>query len=384
MNTLYYGDNLDILREHIQDESIDLVYLDPPFNSKRGYNLLFKTPKGHAADASVTAFEDTWTWGEQAEREFSELLHQSNTEVAEMIRSLRAYLRESDVMTYLIMMANRLLELHRVLKPTGTIYLHCDTTASHYLKIVLDTIFKPANFINEIIWKRTTTKSDFKQGATNYPRIHDTILHYAKDHRQKATFNQPFSEYSDEYVDKFYKNTDADGRRYGLWDLSAPGAGSRGHPQYEFMGVTRYWRYNKEKMEALLAEGRIIQAHPGSVPRYKRYFDEMEGIAIGDIWDDIPPVQAQSAERLGYPTQKPLALLERIVQASSNPGDIVLDPFCGCGTAIHAAEKLGRSWIGIDITNLAIDLIERRMKKRSLTSHLRFTERQRTWTARAL
>jgi DNA modification methylase len=362
MGILYFGDNLDILRAQLKAESVDLVYLDPPFNSKRGYNLIFKNPKSSVSEAQVTAFEDTWHWGEQAEREFTELLHQSNTNVAELIHALRRFLKESDMMTYLVMMANRLGELHRVLKPTGNLYLHCDPTASHYIKLVLDAIFEPRNFVNELIWKRTTTKNDYKQGAVNFPRVHDVILRYSKDGEQANTFNQPFEAYSDEYTRKLYHHQDKDGRAYGLFDLTAPGAGSRGHPRYRFLGVTRYWRYSKKKMEELLAAGRIIQAKSGTVPRYKRYLDEMPGVAIGDIWDDIQPVGAHAIERLGYPTQKPLALLERIITASSKPGDLILDPFCGCGTAVHAAQKLGRDWIGIDITHLAIGLVEKRLK----------------------
>jgi DNA modification methylase len=362
MNQLFFGDNLTVLREQIATESVDLIYLDPPFNSKRGYNLLFKSPKGHESDAQITAFKDTWEWGIQAEQEFTELLHQPNTAVAEMIAALRRFLKETDTMAYLVMMANRLLELHRVLKPSGSLYLHCDPTASHYLKILLDSVFGDGCFINELIWRRTTTKSDYKQGAKNWPRVHDIIFYYTKDYKNLAVFNQPFSGYSEEYLEKFYKYQDGDGRRYTLDNLAAPGRGMRGHPQYEFLGVTRFWRYNKEKMQELFEQGRIVQAKPGAVPRYKRYLDEMPGTAIADVWEDIRPVQGQANEYLGYPTQKPLALLERILQASSQPNDVVLDPFCGCGTSVHAAQKLDRRWIGIDITHLAIGLIEKRMK----------------------
>jgi site-specific DNA-methyltransferase (adenine-specific) len=361
-NTLFYGDNLPILRDYIADESVDLIYLDPPFNSNRSYNVLFKDEGGRESESQITAFDDTWHWNRTAEETYYQLVNQAPLHVASMIDALHGFIGANQMMAYLVMMAARLVELHRVLKPTGTIYLHCDTTASHYLKIVMDAIFGAKNFQNEISWKRTTTKSDFREGAKNWPRIRDIILHYAKDVEKEAVFNQPFTAYSDDYTSAKYPYTDPDGRRYGLWDLTAPGSGSRGHPQYEFMGVTRYWRYNREKMEQLLAEGRIIQPRPGAVPRYKRYLDEMQGIAIGDTWDDISPINSQAAERLGYPTQKPLALLERIVQASSNPGDIVLDPFCGCGTTIAAAQKLGRRWVGIDITYLAIALQKYRLQ----------------------
>jgi DNA modification methylase len=362
-NTLYYGDNLDVLRENINNESIDLIYLDPPFNSKRSYNVLFSTPKGHQSEAQITAFEDSWTWGEQSEREFTELIHQQNTDVSELIQALRNFLKECDMMAYLVCMANRLVELYRVLKPTGSIYLHCDPTASHYIKIVMDTIFGSPNYKNDISWVRTVPKSDYKQGATNWPRVHDCLLYYQKNAAIASVYNQPFNKYDVDYIESSYPFVESEtGRKYGAHSLTAPGAGSRGHPQYEFLGVTRYWRYGKEKMEKLLAEGRILQSKPGNVPRYKRYLDEVEGVPVGDVWTDINNLQGASKERLGYQTQKPLSLLERIILASSNPRDIVLDPFCGCGTAIHASQKLNRRWIGIDITHLAIGLIELRLK----------------------
>ena len=266
-NTLFYGDNLDILREHIATETIDLVYLDPPFNSNRSYNVLFKDESGKESEAQITAFDDTWHWNYAAEETYNALVTDGPERVSSMIKALRGFIGENQMMAYLVMMAARLVELHRVLKPTGTIYLHCDTTASHYLKVVMDSIFGVENFQNEISWKRTTTKSDFRQGAKNWPRIRDVILHYAKDIEKQAVFNQLFAPYSDEYIDDKYRLIDDAGRRYTLDNLTAPGAGSRGHPQYEFMGVTRFWRYNKEKMERLVAEGRIIQPRPGAVPR---------------------------------------------------------------------------------------------------------------------
>ena len=356
MGTLYFGDNLHILREHIQDETVDLIYLDPPFNSKRDYNLLFKTPKGLDSDAQITAFEDTWHWGEQAEQEFTELIHQPNTDVSEMIQSLRRFLKESDMMAYLTMMANRLLELHRVLKPTGSLYLHCDPTASHYLKIVLDTVFDIRNFRSEIIWKRSAAHG----GPVNYNNIHDIIFYYSKNSR--PTWTSPRVPYDESYIKSHYSSVDADGRPYQL--VSAHGAGE-GPPRI-FGDKTipppagRHWM-SQEHIDRMMSEGKVVFTKSG-MPRYKRYLDEAEGNPLGTVWDDIPPVNSQAAERLGYPTQKPLALLERILQASSNEGDTVLDPFCGCGTAVHAAQKLGREWIGIDITHLAISLIEKRMK----------------------
>lgn len=355
---LYFGDNLYILREHIADESVDLIYLDPPFNSKRDYNLLFRTPKGQQSDAQITAFEDTWHWGEQAEREYNEILHQSNTDVSELMSSLRRFLKESDMMAYLVMMANRLLELHRVLKQTGSLYLHCDPTASHYLKIVLDAIFGHDCFGNEIIWRRQNAKG---QAFTRFASNHDVILKYEKT--KSVVWHPQYKDHDPEYIEKFYRYYDPEtNRRYRLADLTNPNK-DRPNLTYEFLGVKRVWRWTKERMQKAYEDGIVVQTKPGAVPQLKRYLDEQEGTPIDDIWDDILPIQAQAAERMGYPTQKPLALLERIIQASSNPGDLVLDPFCGCGTAIHAAQKLGRNWIGIDITHLAIHLIERRMKE---------------------
>ncbi|MHB8627593.1 MAG: DNA methyltransferase [Aggregatilineales bacterium] len=268
-----------------------------------------------------------------------------------MIGALRQFVGTNQMMAYLVMMAARLEELHRVLKPTGSLYLHCDPTAGHYLKIILDTIFGPQNFQNEIIWKRTSAHSDTKQGITHMGRIHDIIFFYTKT--EAAQRKEVYQAYDDDYVQHFYRHTDPDGRKYRLGDLTGPGGAAKGNPQYEFLGVTRYWRYSREKMQTLYEQGRIVQTNPGTVPAYKRYLDEMPGVPLQDIWDDIPPIGAQAAERMGWPTQKPLALLERIIQASSNPGDWVLDPFAGCGTTVVAAEGLGRHWIGIDITSIA-------------------------------
>lgn len=360
-NTLYYGDNLDILKRYIPDESVDLVYLDPPFNSNQSYNVLFKEKNGAQAASQIRAFEDTWTWSSDDEEVYAELVTKGG-KVADCLQAFRTFLGPCDMLAYLVMMAPRLLEMRRVMKPTASIYLHCDPTGSHYLKLLMDSVFSPANYRNEISWKRTTTKSDFRQGAKNWPRIRDVLLYYAKDEKKQADFNQQFVPYSDDYVSTKYRNVNEDGRQYMLDKLTAPGMGSRGHPQYEFMGVTRYWVYSKEKMERLVAEGRIVQPSPGSVPRYKRYLDEVKGIALGDTWDDIYPINSMAQERLGYPTQKPEALLERIIKASSNEGDLVLDPFCGCGTTIAAAQKLGRRWIGIDITHLAITLMKKRLR----------------------
>ncbi|MGH8274449.1 MAG: DNA methyltransferase [Gammaproteobacteria bacterium] len=359
MNRLYYGDNLHVLREHVADESVDLIYLDPPFNSKRDYNLLLKTPKGHQSDAQITAFEDSWHWGEQAEREFSEILRSPNTDVAQLMPALRTFLGENDMMAYLVMMANRLLELHRVLKPTGSLYLHCDPTASHYLKIVLDAVFGQTGYRNEIVWQRTNAHNMRTKG---YVRSNDILLFYTKT--EDFTFNEQYTEYSPEQMARY--KADEDGRLYKAENMtfSTPNP----NRQFEWRGAkppeNRSWGASLEQLEKWYAEGRILLKKDGT-PRLdglKIYLDETKGKPVTTNWIDIDRISNTSGERLGYPTQKPLALLERIINASSNPGDVVLDPFCGCGTAVHAAQKLERRWIGIDITHLAIALIEKRLK----------------------
>ena len=360
MNKLYYGDNLTVLRNEIQDESVDLIYLDPPFNSQATYNVLFRSTAGEKSRAQIEAFEDTWHWGDEAELAFDQVMASQNADAAEMLRSMRSFLKEGDMMAYLCMMAPRLQELHRVLKETGVIYLHCDSTASHYLRLVMDSIFGGENFRNEIIWKRSHAHSDSKQGARHYGRITDTLLYYSKG--ENPTWHPQYRPYDKTYIERDYRREDPDGRRYRIDNLQGPGGAEKGNPQYEVMGVTRYWRYTKEKMEELIRQGRVIQTRPGAVPQYKRYLDEMPGVPVQNLWDDLAPINNRSKEMLGYPTQKPQALLERIISTSSNEGDVVLDPFCGCGTTIHAAQRLRREWIGIDITHLAISLIEKRLK----------------------
>ena len=353
MNTLYYGDNLDILQRYIKDESVDLVYLDPPFNSNANYNVLFAQKDGSQSSAQIQAFEDTWQWDQNAIQTYTREVEKGGP-VADALRAFNLILGNSNMMAYLTMMAPRLQELRRVLKPTGSLYLHCDPTASHYLKVLLDMVFGAENYRNEIVWKRSVPHND----AIKFGAQHDCILYYVKSNRS-FTWNRLFTPLSDDYVASAYKSIDERGRKYQLTSTTAPGG--RG-PSYSFLGITRNWRYTQENMEKLYAEGRIVQTKPGTVPRFKRYLDEQEGVTLQDLWADINPIQAQSKELMGYPTQKPLALLERIINASSNPGDVVLDAFCGCGTAIAAAQKLGRKWIGIDITHLAIGLIKRRME----------------------
>jgi site-specific DNA-methyltransferase (adenine-specific) len=353
-NTLFYGDNLPILREHIADESVDLVYLDPPFNSNRSYNVLFKEESGKASESQLAAFDDTWHWGSSAEAEYYDLTVNAPLTVSKMIAAMRELIGTNQMMAYLVMMTTRLVELHRVLKPTGSIYLHCDPTASHYLKIILDTIFAVNNFKSEIVWKRTSAHSDSKTMGNS----HDILLFYTKS--DQFVWNKQYQPYNQEYVDSHYRYVDKDGRRYRTDNLTATSLSGGGYT-YEWNGVTKIWRCPIDTMRRLHAEGRLHYTKTGSV-EYIRYLDEMPGTPLQDLWDDISPINSQAGERLGYPTQKPLALLERIVLSSSNSGDLVLDPFCGCGTAIAAAEKLGRRWIGIDITHLAISLIKYRMK----------------------
>ena len=360
-NKLYFGDNLQILRDYVADESIDLIYLDPPFNSQANYNVLFGEKNGSQSQAQITAFEDTWHWGQEAEAAYHEVVAQGLKKLADVMQAFRSFLGQNDMMAYLIMMAPRLAELHRILKPTGSVYLHCDPTASHYLKLTMDAVFDPRNFKNEITWKRTTAHGDSRQGAQHFGRNVDTILFYTKSN--DYLWNQQHVEYAKSYVDSRYRHVDpTSGRRYFLDNIIGPGGAAKGNPQYEFLGVTRYWRYSRERMEQLYKEGRIVQPRPGAVPRYKRYLDEMKGQPLQALWTDIDPINSQAKERLGYPTQKPEALLERIITTSSNEGDLILDPFCGCGTTINVAERLHRRWIGIDITHLAIALIRNRIQ----------------------
>jgi site-specific DNA-methyltransferase (adenine-specific) len=357
-NTLFYGDNLPILRDYIAAESVDLVYLDPPFNSNRTYNVLFKQESGRESEAQIAAFEDTWHWNRAAEDTYHDLIVNAPDNVSQMIDALRGFIGENQMMAYLVMMAARLVELHRVLRPTGSLYLHCDPTASHYLKIVLDTIFGPENFGNEIVWKRTSSHNDAKR---KFADVGDSILFYSKG--SKYNFNVQYSPYSEEYLTKFYRHVDENGRRYRLDNMRSPNP--RPNLTYDYKGYKPHrngWVVSRERMEQLDSEGRLWfpKTMDGRI-QLKRFLDEMPGVPVNNIWDDIPPIHAHAAERLGYPTQKPLALLERIISASSNEGDVVLDPFCGCGTTIAAAQKLGRRWIGIDITHLSIALQKYRL-----------------------
>ena len=357
-NKLFYGDNLDVLREHIADESVDLIYLDPPFNSNANYNILFKSKTGDGSDAQIEAFEDTWHWNDKAEDAFDQVMRSGVTGASELLRAMRGFLGENDMMAYLAMMAIRLIELHRVLKTTGSLYLHCDPTASHYLKLLLDGVFGAENYRSEIIWKRTTSHND---AARTFADVSDTIYFYTKS--ANYLFKRQFTGYDPAYIASKYRHRDANGRLYRLSDLRSPNP--RPNLTYEYKGYQPHpngWALSREKMEEADRLGLLeFPKKPDGRIQYRRYLDEREGMPVTNVWDDIRPINSMAQERLGYPTQKPLALLERIIAASSNEGDVVLDPFCGCGTAVHAAQKLGRQWIGIDITHLAIHLIEKRL-----------------------
>ena len=352
-NRLYFGDNLDILRQYVADESVDLIYLDPPFNSNATYNVLFRERSGEESAAQITAFEDTWHWGWESETAYQDVITRGPDKVGSLLAALLQFLGRNDMMAYLTMMAQRMVELHRVLKPTGSIYLHCDPTASHYLKLLMDAVFGSNGFRSEIIWRRQSAHSD----ARNYGSVHDTILFYVKS--DQFLWNQSFQPYEAEYVEQYYRYTDDDGRRFMSGDLGAAGLQGGGY-QYEWKGIERVWRVPVETMERLDSEGRIFYTRNG-IPRIKRYLDEAKGNPVQDVWTDVQSLRSWHQERLGYPTQKPEALLERIINASSNEGDVVLDPFCGCGTATVAAERLNRRWIGIDITHLAITLVRHRL-----------------------
>ena len=358
-NTLYYGDNLSILREHVPDESVDLVYLDPPFNSNASYNVLFKEQSGEASPAQIRAFTDTWEWTLEAERTYErEIMLNPATpvNVKEMVSGFRQFIGNNAMMAYLVMMAPRLVELRRVLKPTGSIYLHCDPTASHYLKVLMDAVFGKENFRNEIGWIRSLPHGNVRQ---MFGRSRDSILFYVKT--QNAKWNRSFREHRPEYISQFYRYTEpGTDRRYRLVSCINPNP-NRPNLTYEWNGNIRVWKWTRERMQKAHNDGLLVYSRNG-IPSYKNYLDEMQGVPMQDTWEDIPPLMGSSKERLGYPTQKPLALLERIVQASSNPGDVVLDPFCGCGTAVAAAHKLDRRWVGIDVTHLAVALMKNRLK----------------------
>jgi DNA modification methylase len=370
-NRLYYGDNLDVLRRYVKDESVDLIYLDPPFNSNADYNVLFAEQDGSRAAAQIKAFGDSWRWDQAAAMAYHETV-EAGGRVSQVMQAFRSFLGGTDMLAYLAMMALRLIELRRALKSTGSIYLHCDPTAGHYLKLLLDSVFGPEHFRNEIIWKRTGTHNS----ARRFGPVHDVIFFFTKS--DVYTWNPAYEPLPQETADEWYNNIDPDtGRRFNRNTLTAPGVrqGSSGKP---WRGIDptakgRHWAVpgfarkmigdldTIEALEVLDRMGRVFWPRKASgTPMLKLYLDESKGVPALDIWNDIR-LQTSAKERLGYPTQKPEALLERIIRASSNEGDTVLDPFCGCGTAIAAAQRLQRHWIGIDITHLAIGLIKSRL-----------------------
>ena len=344
--TVWTGDNLDILRG-MNSESVDLIYLDPPFNSSRNY----AAPIG--SKAAGAAFKDTWTL-DDLNIAWMGLIADEQPAMYQVLQAARLT-HGKGMQSYLCMMGVRLLEMRRVLKDTGSIYLHCDPTASHYLKLLMDGVFESDSFRNEISWHRSNPKS---LHAVNFPNNRDIILRYSK--ADKATFHKVFVAHDPSYVNKAYKYTDVDGRRYRLLPLLNPSS-DRPNLTYEFLGVTRVWRWTRERMQKAYVDGIVVQLKPGAVPQYKYYLEDSKGRTATDDWNDI--TQTAGSERIGYPTQKPLALLERIIKASSNEGDMVLDPFCGCATACVAAENLGRQWVGIDLSEKAVELVNMRLQQ---------------------
>ncbi|MBK1640395.1 site-specific DNA-methyltransferase [Chromatium okenii] len=342
MNQLFYGDNLDVLRKKIKDKSVDLCYIDPPFNSKRNYFQIYNNiGKDDAAQAQ--AFIDTWTWNELADAGFADILtnqHDYTTQTIELMKGLKAVLGTGGLLAYLISMTQRINAIWRVLKPTGSFYLHCDPTCSHYLKLILDGIFCPrgGDFLNEIIWERTFNSGSSKAIARRFPTNTDSILLYSKT--SEYLFNKATKPYSQGAL-KRYDKVDEQGRRFKWNPLKTVSA---------------------ERLNALLAAGEAKITSTSKYPVYKHYFVEEKGAPVSNLWNDIGQIGTFGGERLGYPTQKPEALLERIIHASSNEGDVVLDAYCGCGTSVAVAHRLKRQWIGIDITYQSIALILRRLE----------------------
>ena len=366
-NLLFYGDNLEVMRSKIKDETIDLCYIDPPFNSKRNYFQIYNNI-GKEDVAQAQAFIDIWTWNELAINGYQEIITNYQgcytKQTIELMKGLKGVLSESPLLAYIVGMTQRINEIQRVMKPTGSFYLHCDPTASHYLKLALDSVFCPrgGDYLNEIVWKRSTGKSLTSRKLAN---DHDVIFNYSKS--QNYTWNNEgcFISYDvtnlSEKTRKKYCYKDSDGRMYRLDNLANPNP-DRPNLTYEFLGFTKVWRWTKERMNKAYEDGLVIQTKPGNIPCLKRYLDEQKGRPIGNVWDDIPPLNSQAQERLGYPTQKPESLLERIIQASSNEGDTVLDAFCGCGTSVAVAHRLRRQWMGIDITYQSIAVVLKRLE----------------------
>jgi site-specific DNA-methyltransferase (adenine-specific) len=366
VNHLYYGDNLTIM-QRMAKYSVDLIYLDPPFNSKQNYNLIYRNMTGMPVPDQADAFCDTWEMDphkEEIARNMPMLMREHGVEdyYVEFWRLWIKALRQTQphLLAYLIYMVQRLLHMKSLLRPTGSIYLHCDSTASHYIKVMMDGIFGHKNFRNEIIWKRRYGSSSAVHKSHKFGQVTDTILFYSMS--DQATFNPQYS-FNDpkylEYVEKTFRHTDEKGRRYRIADLANPAP--RPNLMYEYKGYkppANGWAISREKMELWDKEGRLhFPKSPNGRIQRRRFFEELKGKPVQSLWDDIDMISSQDSDRLGYPTQKPVALVRRIIEASSNPGDVVFDPFCGCGTSIYAAEELGRKWIGCDIAILSIKLV---------------------------
>lgn len=353
MNHLYFGDCLDVLRdlkENYPQPFIDLIYIDPPFNSKRNYNVLFESMDMKDANAQKQAFADTWT--NVAYMDELHMLAEMHKDLYDVLTAFSKAKSISDsAVAYLTTMALRILYMHKLLKDTGSFYLHCDPTMSAYLKLVCDMIFEEKNFKSDITWQRTGAHSDSKNFANNA----DSILYYTKS--LKYNFSTQYQPYKSEYL-KRYKYNDTKGNFLDR-DLTAGGLSGGGY-EYEWKGITKVWRCPVETMKRYEIEDKIYYTKNGT-PRLKQYLSEMEGVPCTSVWTDISPINSQSQERLGYPTQKPETLMERIIKASSNEGDVVADFFCGCGTTIAVAQKLNRKWLGADISHLAIRLIVKRL-----------------------
>ena len=345
--TVWVGDNLQVMRG-INSECIDLIYLDPPFNSNQDY----AAPIGSIAAGA--AFKDTWTLSDIDVHEHGELADR-NPAAYSVIEAARNASGKS-MMSYLIMMAVRLIEMERILKPTGSIYLHCDDTAAHYLKLLMDSVFRVGNLRAQIVWRRYGSHNDSKK----FGRVYDVILFYAKD--GKGKWNTEYVPLDPEYVRKTYRKEDMRGR-FRTAPLHTGGLTGGGYT-YNFKGFVREWRYSEERMYELEADGRIHQARDGAgIPERKVYLHESKGVPASNLWTDIKALTGNNKERTGYPTQKPIALLDRIIEASSNQGDIVFDPFCGCATTLVAADRLERQWAGIDLSPLAVKLVNERISE---------------------
>ncbi len=362
-NRLFFGDNLEILQRHIEAESVDLVYLDPPFNSNATYNVLFAEQNGSRAAAQIKAFEDTWQWDQTAAETFEEVV-EAGGKVSQAMQAFRTFLGENNLLAYLAMMAPRLMELHRVLKPTGSIYLHCDPTASHYLKMLMDAVFGVANFLNEIIWRRYKRPKGSQHASRRFGTSTDMLLFYGRSDQHQFHADAVRVLLDSQGAEKRYTHKDERGPYYSGPLLRSPSMGARANLVYEYNGFTpgpEGWRMTRDKLAKLDAQGDVFWTASG-IPRRKVRPDGDPLTRVDNLWTDIEAIGSQATERLGYPTQKPEALLERIINASSNEGDVVLDPFCGCGTTVAVAHRLKRQWIGIDITHLAIGLMKHRLR----------------------